>query len=114
MYNKDLLKKPAMLLVNKMDSEGAAEKYRDLKPNLVDLEKTFNSLADDIRPEMPIKFDEILRISAKTEPGDVEIVKERLRRLLDCYAEQEQENVDNSDIYNKMSDLVRERGPKLI
>lgn len=31
LYNKDLLNKPAMLLVNKMDSEGAQQKYREIK-----------------------------------------------------------------------------------
>lgn len=103
-----------MLLVNKMDSEGAAEKYRNLKPGLFELEKTFNALPEDMRPELPIKFDEIMRISAKNAPEDVERVKERLRHLLDCYAEQELENDDNAEMYNKMSDLVAERGPKLI
>lgn len=114
LYNKDLLKKPAMLLVNKMDAEGAPEKYRNLKPSLFELEKSFNALPEDMRPEVPIKFDEIMRISAKNAPEDVERVKERLRHLLDCYAEQEQEDNDSADMYNKMSGLVAERGPKLI
>lgn len=102
-----------MLLVNKMDSEGASEKYRDLKPRLVNLEKTYDNLSDEIRPEIPIKFDEIMGISAKTEPKDIEKVKERLRNLLDYYAQQESA-IDNSNMYTKISDSLTERGPKLI
>lgn len=114
LYNKDLLAKPAMLLVNKLDSEGGREKYRDLKPSLINLEKTFVNLPEEMRPQIPIKFDEIMGISAKTEPHDVEKVKDCLRHLLDYYAEKEQESTENPNMYNQMSNLVAEKGPKLI
>lgn len=96
-----------------MDTEGAVEKYRYLKPKLSNLEKTYDDLPKDIRPQIPIKFDEIMRISAKNKPEDVEEVKKCLRHLLDFYAEK-QEDVDNSDLYNEFSKQVAEKGPILI
>lgn len=38
LYNEDLLKKPSILLINKMDTEGAKEKYIEVKKHL----KNFN------------------------------------------------------------------------
>lgn len=34
LYNKDLLEKPSMLLINKMDTENAQEKYVEIKDSL--------------------------------------------------------------------------------
>lgn len=69
-----------------------------------------------MRPQVPIKFDDILAMSAKNEPESVEIVKKRIRDLLDCYAElnEKPENAVNASMYTKMTDLVAERGPKVI
>lgn len=68
-----------------------------------------------MRPEQPIKFDEVMAISAKNKGEDIEILKERLRLLLDCYAEQAKEsNDENADLYSKLTASVAERGPKVI
>lgn len=38
MYKEELLDKPAMLVINKMDTEGAKEKYLEIKNQLENLD----------------------------------------------------------------------------
>lgn len=37
MYNKDLLSKPAMLVINKMDTDGALAKFNEIESQLKNL-----------------------------------------------------------------------------
>lgn len=56
-----------------------------------------------------------MAISAKSDADAIEIVKQRIRRLLDCYAELEEKTKDDTaNTYNRMVSLVAERGPKVI
>lgn len=41
MYNTDLLSKPAVIIINKMDTDGAKEKYKEVKDKIKNLEGIF-------------------------------------------------------------------------
>jgi len=41
MYKEELLDKPAMLLINKMDLPGAEEKFEEIRPHLENLKGSF-------------------------------------------------------------------------
>lgn len=67
-----------------------------------------------MRPEVALKFDDIMAISAKNRSTDIETLKNRLRDILDYYAETEDTQNDNAELYSKMRGAVAERGPKLV
>lgn len=71
---------------------------------------------EELRPEIPLKFSEIMAISAKHRTSDIEILKNKLRHLLDVYSETS--DTDDSDVdaklYKSARQAVEERGPKLI
>lgn len=69
---------------------------------------------ENLRPNIPIKFDEIMAISAKNRGTDIENLKLRLRHLLDFYAEVSESEDVSTTIYDKMSRSVAEKGPKVI
>jgi len=86
LYNPDLLSKPAVCLVNKMDSEGSEDKFRILKAALEDpnfSDACLDGLEDSQVPEHRIEFSDVLPMSAKFSQTSVKEVKFRLRELLD-------------------------------
>lgn len=59
LYNEDLLAKPAVLVVNKMDTEDAEEKLLALKEALSGDEE-YSKLGEDVKPAQRIEFREIV------------------------------------------------------
>ncbi|XP_018574706.1 GTP-binding protein 10 homolog isoform X2 [Anoplophora glabripennis] len=116
LYNEDLLNKPSMLLINKMDSEGSIEKYKEIKDQLTNLKGFFENYPEEMRPNKILKFCDIIPMSAKESTGDVDLVKDRLRKLLDVLAdlEAEEEDKEKADLYGKMRKSMVERGPSLV
>lgn len=123
-----------MLIINKMDTEGANEKYLEIKNQLENLDGRllvfFNIVvlkvymynyffsdaivpySDEIKPSRAIKFDKILKISAKDQPDDVQRVKSTVRELLDVN-EELNNNIEYKSLKN-IKEQLRERGPVLI
>lgn len=127
-----------MLVINKMDVEGANEKYSEIKDCLKNLDGEYlvclskntlslttniivyicsfsdavSSYPDEIKPLKTIKFDKILKISAKTQPDDVKRVKHVLRELLDV--NEELNNVIEHKPLKNLKEQLRERGPVLV
>ena len=44
-------------------------------------------IADHLRPSQLVQFDEVIPISAKTDPGSLEYIKLRIRKVLDFHEE---------------------------
>ena len=87
LYKPELLDKPAMLVVNKMDTPSAAEAWLELKRRLADgLDASAAELSDELRPRRPVQFDHVVPISARTDPESVERVKAKVRACLDVHA----------------------------
>ncbi|CAG9864007.1 unnamed protein product [Phyllotreta striolata] len=107
LYNKDLLAKPVMLVVNKMDTEGALDKYNAVKGQLKNLQSILSDFPEEVRPETPVKFYEIIPMSARDSLENVDYLKQRLRDMLDVIAEQQKENEP------EIEDLkhLKEKGP---
>ncbi|KAJ3655354.1 hypothetical protein Zmor_014488 [Zophobas morio] len=116
LYNKELLEKPSMLLINKMDTQSSEEKYKDIKDALHNLKDVAEKYPEDRRPQIPLKFSEIIAISAKESTDDVKLVKQRLRRVLDVMTQTEnsQQDSDIYDMYNNLKTNVNENGPRLV
>ncbi|XP_050514321.1 GTP-binding protein 10 [Diabrotica virgifera virgifera] len=116
MYNETLLSKPAMMVINKMDTEGAVEKFQEIKEQLKHLEGFFSNYPDNMRPANNLKFSQIIPVSAKENPEDIDYVKERLRKMLDVIAEKEEkdEGGKSEDDVDNIRATLKEKGPALM
>ncbi|KAM8967139.1 GTP-binding protein 10 [Pelodytes ibericus] len=74
LYMKQLLDKPALLAVNKMDLPEADEKYRELLEKLENPMEHLHLLPDDLIPDHPVQFQRILPVSAVTGQGVGELI----------------------------------------
>ncbi|KAJ8958882.1 hypothetical protein NQ318_019650 [Aromia moschata] len=116
LYDETLLDKPSMLLVNKMDTEGAVPRFKEVRENLNNPTDCVKEYPEEMKPTRFLNFCDILPISAKEGAGDVDYVKDRLRKLLDVLAELEQKETieEKSDLYKDLRKNVAEKGPSLV
>lgn len=87
LYKDYLMYKPAILLVNKMDLEGAQKKFDEIQDTIRHLSEFLENFPEEFRPTQTVTFDHILPISAKTSAKDIAEVKEIIRQYLDIQAE---------------------------
>ncbi|XP_066254789.1 GTP-binding protein 10 homolog [Euwallacea similis] len=113
MYNPDLLYKPSILLVNKMDSDQSDERYKEVKNTLKTFKDFISSYSEEVRPKSILKFTDVLPISAKTSDDDIKMVKRRLRTMLDVMSEMGAKE-EVIDLYNDTRQSLAERGPSLV
>lgn len=101
LYKPDLLKMPTMIIINKMDTENADSILTEIKPALHDLSDYVATCPEEMRPEQIIQIDDILPASliAKNKT-EIEIIKERIRNILDKYEERQHvaQNGDSLDL----------------
>ncbi|XP_050302015.1 GTP-binding protein 10 homolog [Anthonomus grandis grandis] len=112
LYDKELLNKPSLLLINKMDTEGAMDKYMEVKNNLKNFKEYMSKYDENRRPTRILNFADIIPISAKERESDIEKVKNRLRTLLDVLSDLERNEPD--DLYGELKGQMTERGPRLV
>ena len=77
--------KPAICLVNKMDTANDEKSFKDFLRRLNDNtnEEYLQNLSDDCRPNRTIEFKDVIPISAKFNHKSVDYVKEKLRIVID-------------------------------
>lgn len=90
MYDKSILEKPAILLLNKVDKAGSAEELSKYERVLSDLQTGLEECPEQLRPEQPMKFDRIIPISAQ-QSNEIDRVKEVIREVIDRDAERTME-----------------------
>uniref|UniRef100_A0A336MCD5 CSON009458 protein n=1 Tax=Culicoides sonorensis TaxID=179676 RepID=A0A336MCD5_CULSO len=88
LYNKTLMDRPAMLLINKMDVDGSENVYEKLVSQLKNMEEHLNECPDEIRPTKLLEFESVHPISAKHRQGIDEVITD-IRRTLDLEAEKQ-------------------------
>ncbi|XP_070565733.1 GTP-binding protein 10-like isoform X2 [Ptychodera flava] len=89
LYKPELVSKPCVLAINKLDTEGADEKLGKVMEKFEE-EDYYSDLAEDIAPSVPVKFRDIFPISAKEGTG-LEPLKSKIRVILDEEAERERQ-----------------------
>lgn len=116
LYNEDLLNKPSMLLINKMDSEGADDKYKEIKKKLKNFDDFVSQYTGNLKPGRTLKFSDILPISAKEKEEDIQLVKNRLRILLDVMNElnDKEKEEERAGVYTNIKKSFVEKGPSLV
>ncbi|XP_078051137.1 GTP-binding protein 10 homolog [Augochlora pura] len=119
LYKPDLLQKPAMLLINKMDTKGSNETFNEIKPKLNNLSHYASEFYESMGPENFCQFDEILATSLiSKDKSDIELIKERLRNIIDKY-EEEKYDSDSTDsvedsLLTKLKRGTQRQAPVLI
>ncbi|XP_068615987.1 GTP-binding protein 10 [Brachionichthys hirsutus] len=86
LYKEELVLKPALLVVNKMDLPGAEDKLMELKEQLQNPEDFSDMLSDDMLPKNFITFSQVVPVSASTGSG-IDHLKSCVRESLDEDAE---------------------------
>ncbi|XP_073944498.1 GTP-binding protein 10 homolog [Choristoneura fumiferana] len=114
LYDPELLEKPAILAVNKMDLEGAQDIFEEVKHSLKNIEKAMDSIPKEIRPEKGIVFEDVVGISALKNDDSIQDLKFLLRKRLDEYAEENNPDiVDARDIFKRNRAVLTEKGPQV-
>uniref|UniRef100_A0A8C4SW93 GTP-binding protein 10 n=1 Tax=Erpetoichthys calabaricus TaxID=27687 RepID=A0A8C4SW93_ERPCA len=88
LYKEDLLSKPSILVVNKMDLPDAELKLKDLLDQLKHPQDFVHLLPEDMIPKSLLKFSHIIPVSASSGFA-IEELKTTIRRSLDEQAFQE-------------------------
>lgn len=114
LYNPDLLEKPAILAINKMDLEGSEDVLHGIKKSWANMEQTLDTIPEEIRPEKVMSFEDIVGISALKSPDSIKSLKDLIRKRLDEFAEENNPDIlDPSDLFRKNKAVTTERGPQV-
>ncbi|XP_035401463.1 GTP-binding protein 10 isoform X2 [Cygnus atratus] len=87
-YKEELLTKPALLAINKMDLPCAKDNLNELLKQLQNPQDALHLLQDEVIPENTLKFRDVIPISTYTGEG-IEELKACVRKSLNEEAEQE-------------------------
>ncbi|AWO96603.1 putative GTP-binding protein 10 [Scophthalmus maximus] len=82
LYKEELVSKPALLVVNKMDLPEAEDKLQELKEQLKNPDEFSDLLPDNMIPKKHMTFRQVVPISATTGFG-IELLKSCIRESLD-------------------------------
>ncbi|XP_075683754.1 GTP-binding protein 10 [Rhinoderma darwinii] len=88
LYKEELLDKPALLAVNKMDLPDAEDKFQELMKQLKNPEDYLHTLPEELVPERQINFKRIVPISVASNQGIQDLTR-CIRRSLDEQADVE-------------------------
>lgn len=114
LYDPELLAKPAILAVNKMDLEGADEIFSRVKESLLDIKNVISSIPEEIRPENVISFEDVIGISALNNSDSIQELKHLLRKRLDDLADENNPDiVEPSQLLKRNKAIIGERGSKV-
>lgn len=93
LYKPDLLKMPAMIIINKMDTDNADNIFKEIKPVLYNLSSYVSTCPEEIRPEQVIHFDDVLPTSLiSKDKKTIQVITNRIRSILDTYEEKKHAN----------------------
>lgn len=114
LYNSELLEKPAILAVNKMDLKGADETFNIVKESLKDIHKFIEKMPEEVRPNNLISFQDIVGISALKDKKSIEDLRQLLRKRLDQYADENNPDIVNANqLLRRSRSMIKERGPQI-
>ncbi|XP_078091028.1 GTP-binding protein 10 isoform X2 [Mustelus asterias] len=108
LYKVELLSKPALLAVNKMDLENAEEKFKVLVQQLQQPQAFYHLLPEEMTPLRPVQFNHIIPVSASTKYG-IEELKNCIRKALD-----DQDDLENEQYRFEKQQSLRSNTSKYI
>ncbi|XP_012270873.1 GTP-binding protein 10 homolog [Orussus abietinus] len=107
LYKPDLLRRSALLVINKMDTKDADSIYKDIKSTLRQFPDFVSQCHEEIRPEKIIRFSHILPVAiAQKNPEEITNIKTHIRQALDVF-EQEKEVSEQEVLKNKLKETLQ-------
>ncbi|KAF4532605.1 hypothetical protein B566_EDAN014862 [Ephemera danica] len=83
LYKEDLLGKPALLIINKLDLPGASASFEDMKIKMKNYAETAENVPENLRPQRLLQFEDILGVSAQDPNRTADVLKYVIRQILD-------------------------------
>lgn len=117
LYKPDLLDRPTVVLINKMDTKNANTIYKEtIEPNLKNYTEFLSKCNKEMQPEKPLRFDEILTASMKSnQQEEIDMIKEKIRNLIDnCAEAKEFTNDPEKELYEKLKRQTERYSPILV
>lgn len=96
LYKREMLDKPAILAITKMDMKGSDKKFEELKEALSDIKNVIKDpyvINEEFVPERLINFTDVVPISAKFSPKTVDYLKFQVRGTIDDYESRQNEQL---------------------
>lgn len=110
LYKPDLMKMPAMIIINKMDTDNADNIYKEIEPVLRDLSEYAAKCPVEIQPDQIIRFDDILTASLISKnKEEIDTIKTRIRAILDKYEEQKQILQNGDSLGTQLMDEIKQQ-----
>lgn len=114
LYDEELLQKPAVLAVNKMDLPGSDEILKNIKEAYRNEKTILQNVPEEMRPNKLISFDDIIGISALKRGESIKELKNILRKRLDDYADENDPNIVHPNkLLRQTRAIIRESGSKV-
>ncbi|XP_043596670.1 GTP-binding protein 10 homolog isoform X2 [Bombus pyrosoma] len=119
LYNPDLLDRPTMIIVNKMDTNRANEIYNEIKLKLNNLSEFLSEFDKSIQPKRVLQFDDIITTSLILQNADeIREIKTKIRHIIDKYEEAKisvQDMVSNEDCLRiKLKKQMQQYAPTFV
>ena len=89
LYKEELLEKPALLVVNKLDLPGAQKVFEEVREQAKDLAAAAENLPEDLRPNKALRLLDVVGLTAANPGAATEQLKRTIRRILDEQSEEE-------------------------
>ncbi|BES96506.1 GTP-Hypothetical protein protein [Nesidiocoris tenuis] len=113
LYKEELLDKPAILVINKMDLPDTRSTFEEVRTAARHLEECFTAVPENMRPTRGLKFMRIFGMSARSQlPEEVETLKNAVREVLDEAAVGEGE--EDIEFFKKITREYKRGNPVLI
>lgn len=113
LYKAELLDKPTVLLVNKMDKPGSEEIFKEVNKAVKDLEGVCRNLPAHVRPVRTIQFTSVIPIAAKYPGQDIENLKTALRNIVDLTYDTDDVKRETELLHDLQKKQI-EKGPLLV
>ena len=119
LYKPELLNLPAMLVLNKMDTNRAKILCEEFKPKLENLKDFRSEFPEDVYPEKVLEFKNILPMSLVERDKDaINNLKKVIRENLDEIQEKEQEIIEEEmpeyKLVQKLKRQLKLNAPTLV
>lgn len=114
LYDPEMLEKPAILAINKMDTKGADDTFKYIQESFWNIDRVLETIPNEIRPQNLISFKNVIGISALKSDESIEQLKELLRKRLDEFSEENNPDiVKSNEIFKRNKATMTERGPRV-
>ncbi|XP_071579474.1 GTP-binding protein 10 homolog [Temnothorax nylanderi] len=109
LYKPDLLRMPAVIIINKMDTDNADNILKEIKPVLHNLSSYVSTCPEEIRPEQVIRFDDILPTSLISKDKEtIAAIKDRIRSILDKY-EEKKHAIEHGNLDSRLMERINRK-----